>query len=88
MAEEFNEYVTFTIVSKEGKAVELAVVEEFEFDHTTYVAAAVIEDDTINEDGVYLYRAKVIDGELKAEQIDNKAEYEKVADAYAGLEQE
>ena len=88
MSEEFNEYVTFTITTRDGSEVELAVVEEFEYDHKTYVAGAIIEGDTINEDGVYLYRANIVDGELKVEQIDNKNEYEAVAEAFSRMDEE
>ena len=88
MSEEFNEYVTLTITTREGSEVELAVVEEFEYDHKTYVAGAIIEGDTINEDGVYLYRANIVDGELKVEQIDNKNEYEAVAEDFLRMDEE
>ena len=51
MTEELKEYITFTIIAKDGSEVELAVVDEFEFEHKNYVVGAVIEGDVINEDG-------------------------------------
>jgi len=48
MEDDFNEYAIFTITGQDGKEVEMAVIDEFEIDHKTYVAAAVIEGDTIN----------------------------------------
>lgn len=89
MAEEFNdfeEYVTFVVTDKEGNEIEMAVVDEFEFEGKSYVAGAVIEGDTINEDGLYIYRAKVVDDELTVEKILNKIDYEKVVNAYMEME--
>lgn len=82
MENEMQEYVTFTTTTSEGKEVEMAVVDEFEYERRHYVVGAVIEDDTINEDGMYIYRS-VIDGEdFTVEKIDSEAEYMKVAKAY------
>ena len=86
MAEEFQEYTTFTITDKEGNEVELAVVDEFSYDKKDYVVGAVIEDDTINEDALYIYAATVVDEELKVEKISSEAEYEKIAQAYMDIE--
>lgn len=87
MEEEFQEYVTFTVTDKEGKEVEMAVVDEFEFEHKIYVVGAVIEDDMINEDGLYIYKAKVNGEELAVEKITNQINYEKIAKAYMELEE-
>lgn len=82
MENEMQEYVTFTTTTSDGKEVEMAVVDEFEYERRHYVVGAVIEDDTINEDGMYIYRS-VIDGEdFTVEKIDSEAEYMKVAKAY------
>lgn len=86
MAEEFEEYVTFVVKDKDGNDIEMAVVDEFEFEGRSYVAGAVIEGDTINEDGLYIYKAKIVDGELLAEKIMNKIDYEKVVNAYMEME--
>lgn len=86
MAEEFEEYVTFVVKDKDGNDIEMAVVDEFEFEGKSYVAGAVIEGDTINEDGLYIYKAKIVDGELLAEKIMNKIDYEKVVNAYMEME--
>lgn len=87
MEDEFSEYVTFTITGQDGKEVEMAVMDEFEVDHKTYVAAAVIEGDTINEDGLYIYRVKVTGEDFEVEKIVDKSEYEAVAEAYMEMEE-
>lgn len=82
---EFQEYVTFTVTAKDGKEVEMAVVDEFEFEHKNYVVASIVEDDTINEDEVYIYL--VVDGEeFQVEKIENEDEYGKIANAYMDMQ--
>ena len=49
MENEFNEYVTFSITTKDGEEVELAVVDEFDFEDKHYVVGALIKDDEIQE---------------------------------------
>lgn len=83
---EFQEYTTFYVTAKDGAKVEMAVVDEFEFEHKNYVAAALIEGDTINEEGIYIYKAKIVDDEIVAEKITNKVDYERVVKAYMEME--
>lgn len=85
---EFQEYATFQVTTKDGNKVEMAVVDEFEYEHKSYVAGALIEGDTINEDGIYIYKAKVIDDEIVAEKISNKVDYERVVKAYMEMGEE
>ena len=87
MAEEMNEYVTFTVDDREGNEVELAVVDEFEFEHKNYVAAAKVEGDTVSEDGIYIYRVKAGE-EFAVEKITNQIDYQKIAEAYMEMENE
>ena len=49
MAEEFMEYATFTTTDKDGNEIEMAVVDEFEFNHKNYIVASLIENDTIKD---------------------------------------
>jgi len=86
MADEYNEYVTFTVTDKDGNEVELAVVDEFEFDHEEYVAAAVVEDDTIVEDGTYIYKVAKDSEEFQVEKITDAEKYAKVAEAYLNMD--
>ena len=80
--EEFNEYITSTITTSEGQEVEMAVVDEFTFENKDYVAAAKVVDDTIDEEGLYIYKVKIGEEDFTVEKINNKVDYEKIARAY------
>ena len=54
MENEFQEYVTFHVTARDGSDVEMAVVDEFDFEDQHYVVGAVVEDDTINDDARYI----------------------------------
>lgn len=86
MENEMKEYVTFHVTAKDGSEVELAVVDEFDFEHKHYVAGALIQDDTIVEDGVYIYRCSVKDDDFTVEKITDQEEYRKVSLAYMSME--
>jgi len=57
MAVEYNEYVTFEVTTKTGDTVEMAVVDEFDFENKHYVVGALIKDDEIIDDGRYIYKS-------------------------------
>ena len=80
--EEFKEYATFTTTTSDGEQIEMAVVDEFEFENKNYVAAARVVDDTIDEEGLYIYKVKVTEDDFIVEKINNKVDYEKIARAY------
>lgn len=86
MEDGYREYSIFIVQDKNGNDVELAAVNEFEYGHRHYVAGARIEGDEIVEDGVYIYRARLIDNEIIAEKIEDPKEYEKVAEAYLEMD--
>lgn len=86
MEEEFKEYITFRVTTGDGTEVEMAVVDEFEFEHKNYVAAAKVNGDTIDEEGIFIYRIKATEEDFSVEKITNKFEYEKVSKAYIELE--
>lgn len=86
MQEEFKEYATFITTNKEGMEIEMAVVDEFEFEHKNYVVGALIEDNTINEEGFYIFRLKESGDDIKVEKIVNQSEYQKIAEAYMEME--
>lgn len=87
MAEEFKEYITFTVTASDGSKVELAVIDEFEFEKKAYVAAARVIDDAIDEEGIFIYKVKAGD-EFAVEKITNHVEYEKIANAYMQMDEE
>lgn len=85
MNEEFDEYIIFTVTDKDGNEVEMAVVDEFEYDHKEYVAAAQVEGDELIEDGVYIFKVKSTD-DFEVQKIDDPDEYAKVAEAYLNMD--
>lgn len=85
MPEEFGNYATFTVTTSHGETVELAVMDEFEYMHRTYVAAARVYGDEIDDDGVFLYRFHKTEDGFVTEKITDKEEYEQVAHAYMEL---
>ena len=86
--EDFKAYATFIVTNKEGEEVELAVVDEFDFEHKHYVVGALIEGDTINEDGLFIYKAKITEDDFTVEKITNKLDYEKISKAYMEMDEE
>ncbi len=82
MENEFQEYVTFCVTAKDGTEVELAVVDEFDLEERHYVVGALVEEDTINDDGWYIYRSKIDGDDFEVEKIETEEEYEKIAQAY------
>lgn len=85
MNEEYNEYTIFTVNDRDGNEIEMAVIDEFEFDHKEYVAAALVQGDEILEDGVYIYGVKKSE-EFEVEKIENPEEYAKVAEGYLNMD--
>lgn len=85
--DEEKEYVTFTDVTKSGRKVEMAVMDEFEFEKKYYVVGALIEGDTVNDENLYIYRVKLKgDEDFEVEKIADPREYEKIAKAYIEME--
>lgn len=87
MEKDFNEYITFHVTSKDGADVEMAVVDEFDFENKHYVVGAVVEDDTINEDGLYIYRSIMEGDDFKVEKIAREFDYKRIAKAYMEMEE-
>jgi len=87
MAAEYNEYVTFTVTTKTGDTVEMAVVDEFDFENKHYVVGAVVKDDTILDDGRYIYRAVVNEDDFTVEKIGREFEYKRIAEAYMNMDE-
>ena len=85
--EESREYITFNVTASDGSEVEMAVIDEFTFENHTYVAAARVVDDTVSDEGVYIY--KVVEGEddFMVEKITHKFTYDRVVQAYMEMEE-
>ena len=86
MEKEFDEYVTFTVTTRDGARVEMAVVDEFDYERKHYVVGALIKDDTIVEEGRYIYRSVIKDDGFTVEKITNAIDYQKIAEAYMEME--
>ena len=88
MKNEFNEYLTFHITAKDGSDVEMAVVDEFDFENKHYVVGALIKEDEIIDEGRYIYKLVMKDGdeEFKVEKITREFEYNRIAEAYMNME--
>ena len=86
MAQEFDEYVTFHVTAKDGSDVEMAVMDEFDFEGKHYVVGAVVKDDTILDDGRYIYRSVIKDDGFAVEKITREFEYKRIAEAYMEME--
>lgn len=84
--EEIKEYVTFTDITGSGREIELAVMDEFEFDKKLYVVGALIEDDRVNDENLFIYRL-LLKGkdDYSVEKITDIKEYETVAKAYVEM---
>lgn len=87
MEYEYNDYVTFHVTAKDGSDVEMAVVDEFDFEHKHYIVGAVIKDDIIVEEGRYIYRSIINGDEFTVEKIMNEVDYQRIAEAYMNMEE-
>lgn len=86
MAAEYGEYVTFHVTAKDGSDVEMAVVDEFDFENRHYVVGAVVKDDEIVDEGRYIYRSVVTGDDFTVEKITREFEYKRIAEAYMSME--
>lgn len=80
-----EEYVIFTVIDKDGNEVEMAVIDEFEVAHKTYLSAARVEGDAVSEEGLYIYKVKYQENDFAVEKITDAEEYKAVAKAYEEL---
>lgn len=87
MEKEFDEYITFTVTAKDGSEVEMAVMDEFDFEGKHYVVGAVIKDDTIQDDGRYIYESVVKGDEFTVEKIKREFDYKRIAQAYMEMDE-
>ncbi|MBQ6463200.1 MAG: DUF1292 domain-containing protein [Pseudobutyrivibrio sp.] len=85
MDNEFREYITFVVNTRDGDEVEMAVIDQFEFENKSYVAAALVEGDTVSDEGCFIYRIKVGEDDFKVEKITNQIDYNRVAEAYMDM---
>ena len=81
-----KEYVIFNDVTSDGTEIELAVVDEFEYERKLYVASALVKDDEVDENTLFLYRLKENGkDDYEFEKIKDPKEYARVTKAYMSL---
>ncbi|MCQ2558831.1 MAG: DUF1292 domain-containing protein [Oscillospiraceae bacterium] len=83
-----KEYIVFNVTTKSGRELEMAVLDEFDFEHKDYVAAGQIVDDTVDDNNIFIYRVKTTEDDFVVSEIDDPEEYEKVGQAYLDLIEE
>ena len=87
MTNEFQEYITFHITARDGSDVELAIMDEFDFEGKHYVVGAAIKDDTIQDDGRYIYEYVPEGDDFRVEKIKREFDYRRIAEAYMEMEE-
>lgn len=88
MENNFEEYVTFHVTASDGSDVEMAVVDEFDFEDDHYVVGAVIKDDTIDDEGRYIYKSIIKGDTFTVEKIKREFDYKRIAEAYMSMDEE
>ena len=82
--EEMVEYDTFTY-DLNGKTMEWAIVEEFEYEGKTYIVCQEVVGETLSDEGLYLFEGISEGEEITVKNIDSEEEYNKVVDAYCEM---
>lgn len=88
MEQNFEEYVTFHVTASDGSDVEMAVVDEFDFEDDHYVVGAVVKDDTIDDEGRYIYKSVIKGDTFTVEKIKREFDYKRIAEAYMNMDEE
>jgi len=79
--DEMVEYDTFTY-ELNGKTMEWAIVEEFEFEGKTYIVCQEVVGETLSDEGLYLFEGVSEGEEITVKNIDSEDEYNRVVDEY------
>ena len=79
--EEMVEYDTFTY-ELNGKVMEWAIIEEFEFEEKTYIVCQEVVGDSLSDEGLYLFEGVSEGEEITVRNIDSEEEYNRVVDEY------
>lgn len=88
MENNFEEYITFHVTASDGSDVEMAVMDEFDFENEHYVVGAVIKDDTIDDEGRYIYKSVIQGDSFTVEKIKREFDYKRIAEAYMSMDEE
>jgi len=87
MENNFEEYITFHVTASDGSDVEMAVMDEFDFENEHYVVGAVIKDDTIDDEGRYIYKSVIQGDSFTVEKIKREFDYNRIAEAYMSMDE-
>ncbi len=79
-------YSTFFVTARDGRQIEMAVVDEFDYGKKHYVVSSVVEDDTILDEGQFIYRCRIKDDGFEIDPITSKTEYAELTKAYLEME--
>lgn len=79
-----EEYEIITIELRDGTEGEFAIVDRFSYKEKEYVVVARVVDDSIDEEGQYIYEAKEEGDEITVTEITEEI-YQKVAKYYMSL---
>ena len=79
--EETMEYDTFEL-ELNGRVIEFAITEEFEFEGKNYIICGEIVGDEIKDDELYLFEGITEGEEITVKSIDTEEEYNRIVDAY------
>ncbi|MBQ8518488.1 MAG: DUF1292 domain-containing protein [Agathobacter sp.] len=86
--EDMVEYDTFTY-ELNGKTMEWAITDEFEFEGKKYIVCAEVIGDTLSDEGLYLFESVSDEGdEITVRNIESEDEYNRVVDEYCNLSEE
>ena len=88
MENNFEEYITFHVTASDGSDVEMAVMDEFDFEDDHYVVGAVIKDDMIDDEGRYIYKSVIQGDSFTVEKIKREFDYKRIAEAYMSIDEE
>ena len=79
--EQLLEFDTFHL-ELNGKDIEFAITEEFDFEGKHYILCGEVVDDEINDEEVYLFRAIMEENDITVESIETEEEYDRIVEAY------
>ena len=79
--EQILEFDTFNL-ELNGKEIEFAITEEFDFEGKHYILCGEVNGDEINDEEVYLFRAIMEENEITVESIETEEEYDRIVEAY------
>ena len=65
----------------------MAVMDEFDFEGKRYVVGAVIQDDTILDEGRYIYESIIKGDDFTVEKIKREFDYNRIAKAYMDMDE-